>query len=429
MDKPHRRQKRHMTVLILCLGLFLTAPGAQAAGEKVKEVALELSFSPGLYGGIRERIRKSIESVSGEIFLDKPVASLRQERAGLTVKMKELLNRSLIGFIVTDLRLEIGGRVVVYAVIEACRPRVGAVCVDIAMESADNPNWLFDRNKNYLQQQLSSFLLGLPVESLEWSGGLLEPILKFTAQQVFPGFEIRTEVVTGETILVRYILTPDSPVLEDVSIEIFTGTMPQTIVNLLRPSIRETLESCKGMPVAYLQFNEGNLTKLVDNQISGFSWMPPLRVRSQIEWRFKEVTELYVNIDSDNFQWQVLGSFSIDGHNEMNFNVKTGWRLQRKWTLLSEFQIDRDAGREFLIGISNHFWEQTDLAWMYDPLENRSEWRLAYFLDRRTRLGLAWNPQPEELVSFIEVKFNPCWSLIMSAFPGHDYRLNLSFNL
>jgi hypothetical protein len=333
-----------------------------------------------------KRMGKSVSTIGEQLIVGRKAAEVAAKHEAYEKLIEEVFDRVLVGYSVQQvqilpnghtadicLRLSPWGDAVQQAVLEVDFGGVSPKITELIRQDMGN-----------IQSDINEALVGLPVDAVEWAGSAVKGAIREKLEARLPEFRSSIDIVAGTQTMVKLTLSPTSPVVQDVHIMLRSQTIPNLLLEQLRPALETTAQDLVGMPVALIDRHRAYFTKQLADFTAqhklakrfGILFTPSINAAGDTEVSFKAETNLY--------------NFTIDGYLDMgrqqdnsSFKLHMGKKLTSKVEAFMETAfIPGSVTWKFTPGIFYHF-DYTAAGFKYDISSQHSILLLKQYLGNR----------------------------------------------
>jgi len=287
--------------LTFCCSLAFTLPVAAAATVEAITVNITADTTPPPPRAA-QRMAASVTTVSEHVLLGRAVSEVTAQRAGYEDLIREILDRVFVGYAVRAVNITAGP---VTHIDVAIRPW-GDVIREVKLEvdfGALSPALinLLQQDLGDIENEVSEVLIGLPIEAVDWAGGVSKAIIRELLAVKLPEFRATLDIIPGSETTVKLALTPVGPAVQDVSVFISSQTLPNILLLEARPALVEEARTLRGLPVDFVRrhqdyFEERLLAVMANQPLTG-------RYRLQLDSAITPglVTKVLVTAETDKY--------------------------------------------------------------------------------------------------------------------------------
>ncbi|WP_425058604.1 hypothetical protein SCACP_32620 [Sporomusa carbonis] len=308
-------------ILVLCLAGALPGAGYAASGTVDKITASVTAAAPPP-DKIAKRMTASVTTVGEQMLMGRTVEDVTMNQAGYEKLVREIFDRVLIGYSVTQVTIIPGATTHIQVAVTPW----GDVVRDVSLEvdiSGLSPELaaLIKKDMGNVEEQIGNVLIGLPVDSVEWAGGVSKAVIREMLSGRLPEFRSNLEITAGERTAVKLSLVPSGPVVQDVSVALRSRTIPNVLLAEAGPAVKEAAGMLRGLPVAFVERHQDYFTE----KISSAAASHPLASKYGLTLTPVIVpgteTGITLDIETDKYRVSLEGNLDV-GRNEDNTSAK-----------------------------------------------------------------------------------------------------------
>lgn len=301
----------------------------RATQSQVASIEVQLEINPSMYEGLQERIEFTIGRVGEKILLDQPLYLLEKEQAQVTASMKKVFAAALKGFSIEKFELALAEHTKISMELIPQSPFLSAVKSKFEFRgiSDDMQPFLLPIGES-LSEELQQIFIGLPVDSLEWSNGILETVAGYIVERDFPGFSLGSlekNVIDTETLELSFTLKPTTKVVQNVKWRYVSRTIPIWIVRSMLREDENSLECLKGLPIEFVVHYQEKLESFLLSSFSKVSRLKQMDVLLQPKISSGQQTEIILNVDSLHWRTAVEGRIYLGDGDYHYSSVRVGY--------------------------------------------------------------------------------------------------------
>lgn len=339
-----------ISAVLILIGIAPVINPAQAFAdelEKVESVEVQLNVGSSFYGGLRERMEFSIGRVGEKILLSRSVSILKANQASLETAIFNVFSKVLIGFKLDRVDLFPGRHSKIIVQLTPTPPFVDEVKVNLEIEgvSQDISEVLLDIAQ-LLEGELSRILVGLPVDSIGWSEGLINQAVHYLVEKEFPGYNCSFTLKPGASTEFKITLLPIDPVIKDVKVNYSSSYFPVWLVRQKAKRYQEYFQIVKGMPVEFLKHYQSRLEKYLTNSLNKLLELERAGLKVKLGIEAGTTTRIRVLTESETLQTRLEARYFIDNKNNFgNFQCYLGYKSEFSEIYTRYYWGDYPGGR------------------------------------------------------------------------------------
>ncbi len=375
---------------------------AGAAAENATVDAVTVSVQAGDVpppARVIKRMERSVATVGDQILSGRGVADVAADKASYEKLVKEIFDRVLVGYAVQEVSIVPGptshiavrilpwGDVVRKVVVET---DLGGVSPQLAP--------LFRQDMGDLEDKINQVLIGLPVEAVDWAGGLSKTVIRELLAAQLPEFRASLEIIAGPTTTVKLSLAPSGQLINDVRVNLHSRTMPNFLLLNARPVVEDAAAPMRGLPVAFVErhhlYFRDMLTRVAAAQPAAKSY--GLKLASTL--RPGVTTEVEINAETTKY------NVSLEGYLDMG---------RKEDDISARLHVGQYFGKQDEIFMEITFIP-TSVTWEFVP-----GW--GHRLGPRTEAGTKYNLSSEKGLFWLKQDLDGRWSLRLERTPATGF--------
>lgn len=288
--------------------------------EKVESVEVQLNVGTSIYDGLRERMEFSIGRIGEKILLSRPVSILKLNRASVETAVFNVFSKVLIGFDLDRVDLFPGKHSKIIVQLSPSPPYVGEINVNLDVEGVSPEIYdLLQDITELLEKELSRILIGLPVDSISWSEGIVNQAVHFLVEKEFPGYNCRFTMAPGVKTEFSISLKPITQVIKGVKANHYSATIPVWFVKQKSKVYQEHFDILKGLPVDFLKHYQSRLEKYLTEYINSLPEMDRARLKVDLGIEADEITRIRVVTNSKVFRTNLEARYLISDEDDFGY--------------------------------------------------------------------------------------------------------------
>ncbi|HWR41084.1 MAG TPA: hypothetical protein VN611_16460 [Patescibacteria group bacterium] len=394
--------KGRLVILLLMLTIYFPGAGstvaAAAAATTVERVEVTVTAAAATPTRVITRMTASVTAVGEQMLTGRQVAAVDAGRDSYARLIREIFDRVLVGYSVEDVQIIAGPA----TRIEVSVVPWGDVVQDVAVETtwsgmAPDVVELVRKDMGGVEEQIRQSLIALPVEAVDWAGGVSKGIIREILMGQLSDFYPSIDISGGTHTVVRIAMVPAGPLIHEVNVELRSRSFPNLLLHSLRPAVEETAGGMRGLPVSFIERNREFFANrlLARAEQTGMTRHYSLQYAAEIhtgtvtEVIFKaETARLNITLEGwldmgrtkDNTTVKLHAGQYLDKQNELFMEVKfvpssVSWSFEPGWA--HKLTPTTQAGVRYNLS------EQHSKLWLHQYLGNR--WLLR--LERDTATG------------------------------------------
>jgi hypothetical protein len=366
-----------------------------ASDEVVEKVTVTVVSSQMPTSKIVKRMTASIGTVGEQMVVGRKVSEVVENQASYEKLVKEIFDRVLVGYSVQSVTLtpDVNTALTVEVVPWGDVVHEVALDYDFGNLSPELVN-LIKTDMGNVEEKLNDVLIGLPIDAVDWAGGLSKVAIREQLATQLPEFRDNIDVIPGSRTVVRLSLSPLGTIVQDVHVSLRSHTIPNIVLASVRPTMDESSKILIGLPVAFVERHRDYFTaKLAGEQPLmkkyGIMTTALLNVGTDTEIALNAETDKYkitleANLDmgrsQDNTSARLHAGKFISKRDEafveVNFIPSTvSWEFMPGW--------GHKIGASTMAGIKYNTSNSQDILWMQQEV-NRN-WTIR--LERDPKIG------------------------------------------
>ena len=399
MISPSYLRPAMLSVTLAVLLLAVCPITGLAAAETVDKLVVQVEAAETPPAKIAKRMNASILTVSEQMLAGRTLADVEENRIKYENLIRDIFNRVLVGYTVGQVCITPGPVTVITVAVNPWGDVVRDVSLEIdAGGLTPDIMTLIRQDMGKLEEQVADVLLGLPVESVEWAGGVSKNVIRELLAAQLPEFRSNLEITAGTHTTVKLALLPAGATINTVQFSLRSQTIPNILLAEVKPQIRETAEMLRGLPVAFVERHKEYFAAKVQSAAArqpqakryGLLLTPVINPGTD--------TEILLTVDTDKYRLFLEGSLDL-GRQENN--------------TLGKLHVGKFTGRKDELFMEIKFIPN-NMEWEFEPGWGHS-------FTKNTTAGLRYNLSDSHSIFWVEHNLGANWTLRLEDTPQADY--------
>lgn len=355
--------------------IFFSHP-VLAAEDTIENIHVHLSAGDTkvLPANAQKRMTKSISTIGEQLLLGRRTTEVAANHAAYEKLIQEVFDRVLVGYSIqavqllpsnqtAEIRLMLTpwGETVHQAVLEVDYGGAAPEIVQLMRQDMGN-----------LQKTIDEALIGLPVDSIDWAGSVAKSVVREELESRLPEFRSSLDIIPGERTVVKLTLSPTSPIVQNVHVALRSHTIPNLLLEQIRPGLETVANNLSGIPVAFIdrhrEYFTRRMSEITQNHTLakryGLTFTPGINAAPEAEITLKAETNLY-NVTLEGYL--DMGRYE----DNTSFKLHVGKNFDKKTELFIEtIFIPGNVTWRFMPGILYHH-DDTSVGTKYDISSER----------------------------------------------------------
>lgn len=387
------RKKIAVYLSLLLLFVCLAVPKeALAFGDTVESIAVSVSSEQAPPPDrVAKRMAASIKTIGEHLVIGHKVSEIDSGRASYEKLVKEVFDRVLVGYTVSDVAIEPGQITNIKVSLEPWGETVKTVKLEIDFQHfSPEIAALIKQDMGNVQDKVGEVLIGLPIDAVEWAGAVSQSLIREKLAAQLPEFYTNLEIVPGVQTVVKLSLSPNGPVVRDTHVSIRSSSIPNILLLEARPIVESSVQQLNGLPVAFVERH----SEYFINRIKGAAAAHPVTERYGLVLTPQlypgSDTELVLKAETTKYRVWLEGYMDI-GRKADTSSVKfhLGRRVNSDNELFTEVTFipstvywnfaagwGHKLSKDNFSGIKYDFTEQETTFWAHHRLNNNWSLRL-----------------------------------------------------
>ena len=397
-----KQAKAFFQTLVFFLMFLILIPSFVSASSRIDAVKAEVTSSETIPAPVATRMETSIEAIASQLLLGKSVDMPASDAAKQAALIREVFDKVLVGYTVTDARVVPGETARVQVTLVPWADRVQTVAVETHVDGMPpEVESMVLQDLAGVEQVFDRALLGLPIAAADWTNGVLKREVNAYLAEHLPEFRADFDVTASPAAQVKLTVYPRVPVVRTVDLSMRSDTMPNVLLLTHRELLKDRVNVLVGVPVAFTERHRAAFERLFADAVDQQPDFAFMRMKTDVALRTGERAEVMARTDSSRYRlrltgWLDVGRDSSDTHSDEE-----------------DLLVRLHAGRRF--SRVDELYLLTDVT----PQDVEWRWQLGWSRDlgAGTRAGLRYDFKEHRLVYDFGWQIAPDW---MFRYEYHD---------
>lgn len=376
---------------------MMLVPGiAKASDEVVDKVSVVIVASQAPPSRIAKRMSASVGTVGEQMLVGRNISEVDRNKAVYEKLIQEIFDRVVVGYSVQSVTLAPGSSTVITVTVAPWGDVVHEVTLEvdygtIAPELID----LVKKDMGNVQEQADEVLVGLPIDAVDWAGGVSKIVIRELLTSKLPEFHTNFDIIPGTHTIVKLSLSPKGATVQDVHVSLRSHTIPNLLLMAVRPTVDEAGKSLVGLPVAFIERHHDYFTAQLAKTAAQHPitrnyglFLTPI-INAGVD------TEIVLDAETDKYKVSIEGYMDM-GRKEENtsFRLHAGKFMGKRDEVFTEVNfIPGTVAWHFVPGWSHTFSGGITAGIKYDISEKRDIVWLEHDVNRNLSLRLERIPR------------------------------------
>ena len=221
-------KKRYWATLVLTLlFLIVNLRMTWAAGVTVESVTVKVTATDTTPARVMKRMTASVTAVGEQMLSGRQVADVEAGRDAYSRLIREIFDRVLVGYSVEAVQIDPGQVTRITVSVIPWGDVVREVSVETGLGGlAPDVAELVKKDVGRVEEQIRQTLLGLPVEAVDWAGGVSKGIIREILIGQLPDFHPTIDIAAGTRTMVKIALVPAGALIHEVNVTLRSRSFP-----------------------------------------------------------------------------------------------------------------------------------------------------------------------------------------------------------
>jgi hypothetical protein len=385
-------------MIALVLSLFSGITGAQEASVESVTVTIRSSDAPPPQRILR-RMESSVATVGDQVLVGRRVADISDNKESYEKLIKEVFDRVLVGYSVQQVVITPGASTQIAVLLSPWGDVVKNVRLETDLGSVSPGTVaLIQQDMGNIADKINSVLLGMPVDAVDWAGGVSKSLIREILAAQLPEFRSNLDILPGQTTVVKLSLMPAGPIIRDVKVSLRSHSIPNVLLLEAQAALEDSAGMLRGLPVAFVERHSDYFNSFLTNSISDRPIVKRYGLKLSSQLNTGPETEVVVNVETTKY------NVTLEGYLDVGKTVdNTSARLH-----IGEYVSKRDE----------LFLETTfipgSVSWIFAP-----GW--GHRLSDSTTAGIKYQIEEKHEILWLHQDLGKRWMLRLERTPGTGY--------
>ncbi|AIF53777.1 hypothetical protein UFO1_4234 [Pelosinus sp. UFO1] len=369
------------------------------ASDEVEKVTVTIVSSQMPPPKIAKRMAASVGTVGEQMVVGRKISEVVEGKASYEKLIKEIFDRVLVGYSVQSVTLAPSGNTTLTVEVAPWGDVVQGVAVeyDFGNLSAEVVK-LIKQDMGNVEEKVSDVLIGLPVDAVDWAGGLSKIATREMLSTQLPEFRANIEVIPGTHTLVKVSLSPIGTVVQDVHVSLRSETIPNILLAAARPTMDDTSKNLIGLPVAFLERHRDYFTTQLVSTVAEQPLAKKYGLQVTPRLNPGVDTEIALKVETDKYK------VTLEGYLDMG---------RRQDNTSARLHFGKFIGKRDEAFVEVNFIPST-VAWEFVP-----GW--GHKIGSSTTLGLKYDTKSAQDRLWLQQELKSNWALRLERTPKNGY--------
>ncbi len=296
-------------------GVLAMMPLTAAAETAVHAVSAEVTSTAALPASIQDRLKASVTVIGERVFLGRDVDELTARQPAYTGVIADVVGRVALGYAVTDVQLTPGATTRIRVAIAPYGETVRTVTTRIDYGNlSPTAKALVAQDLADIPEEVRRLFVGLPVDSLDWVGGISETVLRDRLAAHVPEFTVTIECVAEPDAHVAIYLIPKGEIVRDGEAVVRGGSLPRLLLADATRAVERALPDYAGLPVDFVRRHRKTVAQQLLATARERAFVQQYAVQLQGDVEVDRTLRFVLHAYTD--KWRIEGQVRIDAGRE-----------------------------------------------------------------------------------------------------------------
>jgi len=292
--------------------------GVKASDEVVEKITVNITASQMPPSRIAQRMSASVATVGEQMLVGRNISDVDDKKVAYEKLIQEIFERVLVGYSVQSVTIDPAASTMITVAVAPWGDVVHEVAVEYDFGTiAPEFNDLVKKDMGDVEKQLDEVLVGLPIDAVDWAGGVSKITIRDLLASQLPEFHINFDILPGTHTVVKLSLSPKGPTVQDVQVSLRSHTVPNVLLMAVRPKVEMAGNSLVGLPVAFIERHREYFTARLANLAAQQSISKNYGLRLSPVINTGVATEIALDAETDQYKLWLEGHLDM-GRTEEN---------------------------------------------------------------------------------------------------------------
>ncbi len=299
---------------VLLTALVAVGPPRAYAADPVQRVDVSLTVENGApHALVMRRIVESITIAAERLLVGRDSEVVARQEAALAGVLREVVDRVIRGYRVTALGFQAGVTTTVVVRIQPRPPIFGDVPIATVFDGVHpDARPLVAETLEPAMPELRRLLFGLPVDSLEWAGPIIERRVMELIEGAATGFTAAGRIeVAPAARLVLTISARDARVVRDIGIRFRSSSIPFVLLDPHAAQVTSMAELLRGLPVVFVAAQRARFETIIAARLAAYPPVQQYAIVARPVLQVAEVTLVTVLADSTLYRGRIEARLNL----------------------------------------------------------------------------------------------------------------------
>lgn len=371
---------------------MMLVPGiAKASDEVVDKVNVTIVANQTPPSRIAKRMSASVGTVGEQMLVGRSISEVDHNRAVYEKLIQEIFDRVVVGYSVQGVTITPNANTGITVTVAPWGEVVREVALEIDYGTI-SPELIdiVKKDMGKIQEQVDEVLVGLPIDAVDWAGGVSKIVLRELLTSQLPEFHTNFDIIPGTRTIMKVSLSPKGATVQDVHVSLRSHTIPNLLLMAVRPTVDEASKSLVGLPVAFIERHHDYFT----TRLASIAAQHPITKNYGLQLtpiiNTGVDTEIILDAETDKYKVSLEGYMDM-GRKEENtsFRLHAGKLMGKQDELFVQVNfIPSTVAWEFIPGWGHAFGAGITAGMKYDLSKKRDILWLQHETNRNISLRL-----------------------------------------
>jgi len=348
---------------------------------------------------VLRRMELSVATVGDHVLVGRRIADVADNKESYEKLIKEVFDRVLVGYSVQQVTITPGAATHIAVLLSPW----GDVVKNVRLETdfgdiSPGTAALIQQDMGNIADKINSVLLGMPVDAVDWAGGVSKAMIREILAAQLPEFRANLDILAGQTTVVKLSLMPAGPVIRDVKVSLRSRSIPNMLLLEAQAALEDSAAILRGLPVAFVERHSDYFNSVLTASIADRPIVKRYGLKLSAQLNTGPETEVVVNVETTKYNVTLEGYLDVGKTTD-----NTSARLH-----IGEYVSKRDE----------LFLETTfipgSVSWIFAP-----GW--GHRLSDSTTAGLKYQIEEKHDILWLNQDLGKHWMLRLERTPGTGY--------
>ena len=295
--------------------LVLSSYGQAAPLNTIDSLSVTVQLEEGkgqLSPLVNKRMQSSVYTIADNILAGHLIGDVQTKKIEYQALIQDVFDRILLGYTVKNVHIIVDQETKVVVTIIPWHDVIKKVEIEIETDQmSERIHQLILQDIDGVEQIFEQILVGLPMDAVEWTNGIIKNSLQEFLVVHLPEFRGDFEIVAGEHTKVKLLLYPRGNLIRDIDLSLHSESIPNLAFIRYRPSLQEKTDILLGVPVDFIDRHKQYFCNQFIVELSQNKTLVGLGVKTAMNMEVGTKTKININANTQKYQFSIEGYLDI----------------------------------------------------------------------------------------------------------------------